>query len=152
LGSDGERLLSLLRSCKSKPETHPTDFTWELFRVNSIQVQKLHELYIDTARQCFSGLTTLSDEEIEHRLFEEFDVGVHSFFHDDNLKELLKAGLIGQEAVLLSREIRKTWIELENTNWTIGEIKTHSRWARFFSLCDQLLADLDEAIIDPDQS
>lgn len=112
--------------------------------MNKITIEQLHELYVDTAKRCSSEITALSDEEIEYNLFEEFDVGVRSFFHDDNLHKLLDGGMITKEIVLLSRDIRSRWIELNETNWTISVIKSNPSWNQLFSSCDKLIALLEQ--------
>lgn len=108
--------------------------------MNQITIEQLYVLFVDTAKRCSSEITALSDDEIEFNLFEEFDVGVRSFFHNDNLTKLLKTGMISKETVLLSREIRSKWIELDETDWTITEIKSHPSWNQLFSSCDRLIA------------
>lgn len=96
-------------------------------------------LFIDTASRGSSRIFSLSDEEIEYDLFEEFDVGVSTFFHDDNVNKLVEAGLIDKDALPICRGIRKRWIELESRKWKVGEIKCDPQWKRLFSACDQLL-------------
>lgn len=117
--------------------------------MKSVTIEQLHELFCDAATHCTSEVLLQSDDEIEHHLFEEFDVGVHSYFHDENLKKLVDAGMISKEVVLASQEIRKAWIELESMNWTLGEVKSHPRWKRLFSLCDGLLVHLGNRPDDP---
>lgn len=112
--------------------------------MNQISIDQLYELFVDTAKRCSSATASLSGEEIEYNLFEEFDVGVRSFFHDDNLSKLVEAGMIGTEAIPISQEIRSRWIELEESNWTIDEVRNHPEWRRLFALGDSLLALLDQ--------
>ena len=80
--------------------------------MNAIPVETLYELFVDTAKRCSSEIVSLGDEEIEYNLFEEFDVGVRSFFHDDNLTKLVEAGMIRKEAVTICQGIRSKGIEL----------------------------------------
>lgn len=58
---------------------------------------RLMEGYEETLDQC--GLFLLEEEDliVEHHIFEEFDTGVYSFFHESNLKQLYAAGLIDLE-------------------------------------------------------
>jgi hypothetical protein len=112
--------------------------------MSRISNEQLYELFVDTAKRCSSGIALLSDEQIEYNLFEEFDIGVRSFFHDDTLNKLVEAGMIRKEAVPICQEIRSRWIELDESNWTIDEIKGHPDWRRFFSSCDSLLVLLDQ--------
>src|SRR5436305_1940697 len=71
--------------------------------MTEISTAKLYNLYLDTVGRCTSELRNRSDEAIEYDLFEEFDAGVHSFLHDDNLAKLRHAGLIDDEMLAVSR-------------------------------------------------
>ncbi len=110
--------------------------------MSDISVDRLFELYYDAIKRCTSKITSLSDEEIEYNLYEEFDIAAISFFHVDSLTKLFTAGLINEEAKTISQEIRKVWIELQKDNWNIEEIKNDSSWKHLFSLCDKLLSQL----------
>lgn len=114
--------------------------------MNAITTKQLYEQFVDTAKRCSSGIVSLSDEEIEFNLFEEFDVGVRSFFHDDNLIKLAEAGMLSEEAVPVCQRIRSKWIELDECNWTIAEIKDHPDWKSLFSACDTLLELLGQQV------
>jgi hypothetical protein len=63
---------------------------------------------------------------------------VWSFLHESSLSKLLRAGLISDEMVTLSQEIRKRWLELQKRSWEIGEIKTSIVWRELFELCDRV--------------
>ena len=62
--------------------------------MDNISVGKLNDLFVDTIQRCNYGLVDKDDETIEYELFEEFDLGAHSFLHEDSLKTLLKAKFI----------------------------------------------------------
>jgi hypothetical protein len=106
--------------------------------MTEISVAELYELYLDTVGRCASELLHQSDDEIEYNLFEEFDVGVHSFLHEDNLVKLRQAGYIDDEKLAVSKEVRRQWLALQNKPSTIAEIKGKSEWQELFKLCDQL--------------
>ena len=108
--------------------------------MNKITNKQLFDLYVDTANRCSSDVKLLTDEEIEYNIFKEFDVGVMSFFHDDNLNKIIDEGVIKKEAFQISKEIRNRWIELDKNNWTINEIKSHPVWNSLFFSCDRLIA------------
>lgn len=107
--------------------------------MNEISIDRLYEFYYDAIERCTSKTTSLSDEEIEYNLYEEFDVAAISFLHDDSLARLFAAKLIGEKAIAMSQDIRKVWIELQKDNWTTEEIRNEPRWKSLFSLCDELL-------------
>lgn len=118
--------------------------------MNAISPQELFVYYLDTAQRGSSKTLSLGDDWIEYNLFEECATGFVSYFHDESLSRLSDAKIISQEAVDLSRVIRKTWLELESTWPELCSMKSlrqglqsHPRWMQFFSLCDQLLELLD---------
>ena len=108
--------------------------------MNEISVDELYELYLDTVGRCTSELLNRSDEEIQDDLFEEFDVGAHSFLHEDNLARLHHAGFIDDEMVALSKQVRERWLALQNQSWSVEDIRTRNEWKELFGLCDLLKA------------
>lgn len=106
--------------------------------MNETSMDRLYELYLDTAAKCNSQITSLGKGELEYNLFEEFDIGVTSYFHEDSLQNLLSAGKLNREAVFLSEEIRKTWFELNSETWTTDQIRTVQDWKLFFAAGDEL--------------
>jgi hypothetical protein len=106
--------------------------------VDEISLDELNELYLDTVARCTSELLHRSDEEIEYELFEEFDVGVHSFLHDDSLARLRHASYIDDEMLAISKEVRGRWLALQKTSWTLDEIRTKKEWQELFALCSRL--------------
>jgi hypothetical protein len=111
--------------------------------MKKISHRELYDLYLDTLRHCTSQLFNLSDEEIGYELFEEFDVGAHSFLHDDSLARLYKEGYISQGALEESKEIRRRWSELHAPVPSIAEIKSSERWRDLFEHCDKLRRKLE---------
>lgn len=107
--------------------------------MNEISTDQLYDLYLDAVGRCTSEVHNLTDEEIEYYVFEEFDVGAHSFLHDDNLAKLLDARLIDEEMVAISREVRERWLALQKRSWSIEEVKTKKEWEELFELCDRLM-------------
>jgi hypothetical protein len=106
--------------------------------MSQISAQELYELYIDTIARCTSEVRNGSDDEIQYNLFEEFDVGAHSFLHEDALSRLRDAGYIDDEMVALSKQVRERWLALQPQSWTAEEIKSKEEWRQLFQLCDQL--------------
>ena len=92
--------------------------------MTEMSTEQLYDFYIDTIGRCTSELRNLTNEEIEYNLFEEFDVGVHSFLHDDNLAKLRDGGFIDNETLALYREVRQRWLALQKPSWSIEEVKT----------------------------
>ena len=106
--------------------------------MNQISVERLYELYLDTSKRCLSCVCNQSDENLGYDLFEQFDVGVTSDFHDDSLQRLHNAGMISHEAVVISQNIRKFWFDLDPYSYELNEIRSHPKWKQLFSMCDAL--------------
>ena len=106
--------------------------------MSEISVAELYDLYLDTIGRCTSELLQGNDEELRYNLFEEFDIGAHSFLHDDNLTKLWHAGYIDDEMVKVSREVRGRWLALQTKVWEVEEIRNSKEWKGLFELCDQL--------------
>ena len=107
-------------------------------KMRDISVTELYELYLDTIARCTSELKSRSNEEIQHDLFEEFDVGAHTFLHEENLDKLRRAGYIDDEMLEISKQVREQWLALQNKSWTIEEIRIKKEWREIFDLCDRL--------------
>jgi hypothetical protein len=110
--------------------------------MKELSLDDLYECYANTTKRITSDLQTLSNEEIEYILFEQFCVDVWSFFHDDNLGKLHTAVMISDKAVLLSQNIRSLWLELEptaqKTSWSTGALKNDPKWSKLLSMCSDL--------------
>jgi hypothetical protein len=66
---------------------------------------QLNDLFIDTIQKCTYNLINENDETIEYNLFEEFDLGAHSFLHENSLNMLIKCNYINEEITELSSEL-----------------------------------------------
>lgn len=102
--------------------------------------KELYEFYLDTIGRCTSEIRDASDEVLEYNLFEEFDVGAHSFLHDETLDRLHEAGFLDSEMVAMSKQVRERWLALQSRTWTNDEIRTKNEWQELFKLCDRLKA------------
>ncbi|MEH7080972.1 hypothetical protein V7101_20580 [Bacillus velezensis] len=107
--------------------------------VREITLHERMELFIDTLERCSIDLISASDEVIEYNIFEEFDTGVVSFLHIDNLTILNKAGMIDDEIVNKAKELRKLVLILQkSTEWSLEFVKTSSRWRIILELSDDI--------------
>ncbi len=102
-----------------------------------ISAAELYELFLDTVGRCTPALREQTDELIVYNLSEEFDVGAWSFLHEYSLSRLYAAGLIDEETVELSKEVRRRWLSLKDQkDWSIAEIKSNQDWDELFRLCE----------------
>jgi len=107
--------------------------------MGSISLEKLYDLYRDTLSKCGLYLLNEDNETVEYNLFEEFDIGVVSFLHEENLKKLLDAGFISSYEMENGLQLRKMVSDLQNKNeWNIKSFRVSGIWMKLLELSDKL--------------
>lgn len=107
--------------------------------MESILVEKLNELYVDTIRKCGTYLLSSDDSVIGYNIFEEFDTGATSFLHPDNLQKLIEAKLISDEIMRKSSTLRNKVLELQQGDeWNINAFRHSSKWKKILELADDI--------------
>jgi predicted RNA-binding protein associated with RNAse of E/G family len=107
--------------------------------IMQISLNKLLELYVDTLNKCGTYLLAGDDETILYNIFEEFDIGIVSFLHEDSLTKLLEGGLISKNEMEEAINIRKKTLELQEKNeWNIDFFRTSENWRELLNLCDEI--------------
>lgn len=109
--------------------------------MEQITEQKLLEFYNDTLEKCGTFLLDEDDETIEYNIYEDFDIGIHSFFHIDTLQRLYDSGLISvdklNESILLHNKV----VDLQDTDeWSFEHFRTSESWKEIMKLCDKIKA------------
>jgi hypothetical protein len=109
--------------------------------MKEISPNELYELYEDTLHQCGSKIFNYPDDIIEMMVFEDFDIGIHSFLHDDSLNTLFNNHLINKKQYDLSRKIRALFLEIEDCGeLTMNCLKGQSeKWKQLISLVDEAI-------------
>lgn len=101
--------------------------------------KKRFELYKDTLKLCGLYLLNENEETIAYKIYEDFDIGVHSFLYHDNLEIFYNKGWISLEKLNKSKLLRKKFIEIQNTTeWDIENFKTSKKWKEIMILTDEL--------------
>lgn len=109
--------------------------------MEQLSEQNLLELYDDTLDKCGAFLLDEDDETNGYNIYEEFDIGVFSFFHVDSLQRLHESGLISTVKFNESSLLRRMVIDLQSTGeWDIGHFRTSDKWREVMRLCDRLKA------------
>ncbi|OCA79637.1 hypothetical protein BBH99_18280 [Chryseobacterium contaminans] len=104
-----------------------------------METKKLYEYFLDTLSHCGSFILDSSKEDIEYQIFEEFDIGIISFLHEDSLKQLLDSKLITFDVYNRCLLLRKRVLELQELDlWKIDLIKTNKKWREVIVLCDEI--------------
>ncbi|WP_441885861.1 hypothetical protein [Paenibacillus sp. 2TAB26] len=100
-------------------------------------VNELMSYYVDSLEDC--GLLTADESEIESRIFEEFNIGAITFLHNINLMKLKEAGLINDQIMNQSAELRKKFLSLQNSDkWDAKSVKSESEWREVLLLADEI--------------
>ncbi|MEJ8548090.1 hypothetical protein [Brevibacillus borstelensis] len=107
--------------------------------MEKISIGKLMELYVDTIGKCGLYLLSEDDEVIGYNIFEEFDIGVNSFLHTDNLQKLKDAGLINDEIMQKSVTLRNLVQTIQQgDNWNINAVRNSLEWKKILELADEI--------------
>lgn len=107
--------------------------------MEQIAPEALFELYRDTLDKCGFFLLNENDDVIGYKIFEDFDIGIHSFFHPESLKILLNNGFISMEKMIKSLQLREKVIEIQNLGeWELTSVRKSIRWKEVMMLADKL--------------
>ncbi|EHC2217965.1 hypothetical protein JTZ08_002712 [Listeria monocytogenes] len=101
--------------------------------------------YIDTLEKSGMFILELSNEEIETFIFEDFIVGVTSFFSKNNLSELKANEIIDEDMEKNAYLLREKVLKIDNTDlWNINSVRQSSEWLDIFRRFDELKRQLKE--------
>ncbi|MBC2142566.1 hypothetical protein HCA89_09605 [Listeria innocua] len=101
--------------------------------------------FIDTLEKSGMFILELSNEEIETFIFEDFIVGVTSFFSKNNLSELRVNEIIDEDMEKNAYLLREKVLKIDNTNlWNINSVRQSSEWLDIFRRSDELKRQLKE--------
>lgn len=102
-------------------------------------MQKLYDYFLDTLSHCGSFILDSNEKYIQYEIFEEFDIGVISFLHENSLKQLLDSKLITFDIYNKCLLLRKKILKLQELGlWKIDLIKTNEKWKEVIMLCDEV--------------
>jgi len=109
-----------------------------------ISDEELFYFYNNTIDKCGTFLLNETDEIIEYNIYEEFDIGIHSFFHPDNLKRLYNAKLLSYDKLNKSIHLHDMVIELQKKDeWDFEHFRTSKEWRDIMILADKISAMAD---------
>ncbi|MBC2152099.1 hypothetical protein HCB00_11295 [Listeria innocua] len=101
--------------------------------------------FIDTLEKSGMFILELSNEEIETFIFEDFIVGVTSFFSKNNLSELRVNEIIDEDMEKNAYLLREKVLKIDNTDlWNINSVRQSSEWLDIFRRSDELKRQLKE--------
>jgi hypothetical protein len=107
--------------------------------VKEITIKELYDFFVDTLQSCGTHLLNTTDDEIEYEIFEQLDIGVVSFFHEDSLKWLHHSGFISSEIVEKGSEFRKKVYDIQTRQlWNINAVRNSQEWYALLSLADEI--------------
>jgi len=107
--------------------------------MKKISLEELMELYKYTLEKCGTYLLEVEDKIIEYNIFEEFDIGIHTYFHIDNLLKLNEAGLISEEVMDKSTTLRNMVIDIQQSDkWDVKVVRNSPEWIKILGLADEI--------------
>ena len=117
--------------------------------MDKISPEELYSLYKDTLYKCQSKIFNYADDIIGTMVFEDFDIRVHSFLHDNSLNTLINNHLIDKKQYDLSRKIRALFFEIEDCGeLTMDCLKGQSeKWKHLVSLVDEAVVGVKKEVV-----
>lgn len=104
--------------------------------MGDITTRELNDLFNDTIQRCTYDLVNKDDEIIEYELFEEFDVGVSSFLHENSLNRLLKDTFINNDIKNLCLKLREMYFTISEDKRYAESVRNDIQWAELLKLSD----------------
>lgn len=111
---------------------------------NEITIEERYDLLVDTINKCGLYLLNEDDDTISYAIYEEFDIGVVSFLHSDNLETLKENGYINEIVASNCNNLRQLVFELHNTEeWNLENFRNSIKWKNILELSDEIKLLLD---------
>jgi hypothetical protein len=105
---------------------------------------ELFDLYRDTIEKSGTNLLSSDDDDILYAIFEEFDIGMISFLHEDSLNRLVSSGYLNKELADKSAFLRQQALSLQIDGlWNLEEFRVNPRWKKLLELSDEIKKQLD---------
>ena len=81
-----------------------------------------------------------SDDTVKHNLFEEFPIDVISFLYEDTLNLFLNEGMIDNEILEKSIELRNLFLQLEKNAelLSVEAVRAFEEWKRLLRISDEI--------------
>jgi hypothetical protein len=104
-----------------------------------ISIEELYDFYMETLKNCGRFILNESDVKISYHIFEQFDIGVITFLHNETLNKLYDADFINNQQLIESQQLRKKVLELQKEDkWNIHFVKTSLSWKMVLDLSDKI--------------
>lgn len=105
-----------------------------------ISLEERYENFKKTIQECGSYLLTESDDTIKYNLFEEFSIDGISFLHEDTLNLFLNEGMIDDDILEESIELRNLFMQLEKNEElpSVEVVRTSEEWKRLLRKSDEI--------------
>lgn len=105
-----------------------------------ISLEEKYENFKRTIQECGSYLLTESDDTVKHNLFEEFSIDVISFLDEDILNLFLDEGMIDNEILEKSIELRNLFLQLEKNAelLSVEAVRAFEEWKRLLRISDEI--------------
>lgn len=105
-----------------------------------ISLEERYKNFKDTIEECGSYLLLEDDETIKHNLFEEFSVDVVSFLHEDTLNLFMDEGMIDNNILEKSIELRNSFMRLEKKAdlFSVEAVKIFDEWKSLLRISDEI--------------
>ena len=107
--------------------------------MKEISVRKQYDYFANIFNNIGTFLLSCNTEEIDYRVFEEFDGDCISFLNENVLSNLLVNELISETVFRLSVELARKTREIESTSlWNSTSVKSHPYWLEILTIADEI--------------
>ena len=105
-----------------------------------ISLEEKYENFKRTIQECGSYLLKESDDTVKHNLFEEFSIDVISFLDENILNLFLDEGMIDNEILEKSIELRNLFLQLEKNAelLSVEAVRAFEEWKRLLRISDEI--------------
>lgn len=109
-------------------------------KARSRAIDQLLGWFLETVDAGYIAATSKDADLASYKLYEVFDVGVTSFFHDEALTRLQKAGVLDVRVVDTARHVRAAWRDIQQQLDVHDPVvfRASEGWARIARRCEEM--------------
>lgn len=108
--------------------------------MKKLTLEESFDFYLTTLERCGMKTLNLSDEQIEHEIFEEFAIEYPASLSLYTRTILEDNGLIDENISQLSKKLQEKLLEIESTSslWNTNSFKNSKNWREILELSDKI--------------
>ena len=104
-------------------------------------IEKRYAEFKHVLEHCGCFLLESSEDDIEYHIFEEFDIGVRTYMHEDMLGLFVDNGFSDKDMEGKCEMLRTFFVDIQpnySELWNVLAIKSHPKWRVILELSDEI--------------